>query len=94
MIGRRLRSTRGRVGITALVSFGLVGLVVFVVLDRSGLIARAQTAWDTHLILNEQGRLTAQLSAGQAATPTDGQVRTIFVPAGSVVGISPSDYEV
>ena len=94
MIGRRLRSSRGRVGITALVSFGLFGLVVFVVLDRSCLIARAQTAWDTHLILNEQGRLTAQLSAGQAATPTDGQVRTIFVPAGSVVGISPSDYEV
>ncbi len=94
MIGQRLRSTRGRVGLVTLVTFAVVGLVVFAALDRSGVIVRVQDYLENELIRDEEARLTEQLATTGVATPRNDQVRTIIVPAGSVVGFDTFDTEV
>ncbi len=94
MIGRRLRSTRGRVAVMTLVTFSLIGLILLAILDRSGLIFRVQDFRERDLISQEEARLLDEIAATGTATARDGQVRTIIVPAGSVLGFESFDFEV
>ena len=94
MIGRRLRSTRGRVAAVTLVTFSLVGLLLFAVLDRSGLVERLQEVREGDLVDQERGRLSEELATTGTVTPREGQVRTLVVPPGSVVGFFSFDTEV
>ena len=94
MTGRRLRSTRGRVAVMTLVTFALIGLILLTILDRSGLIFRVQDFRERDLIDQEEARLMDEIAATGTATLGNGQVRTIIVPAGSVLGFEPFNSEV
>ncbi len=94
MIGRRLRSTRGRVAFVTLLTFLTVGIVLFEVLRFSGIVDRVQDLREGDLIDQEEARLRDELAATGTAIPRNGQVRTLIVPAGSVVGVASYDTEV
>ncbi len=94
MIGRRLRSTRGRIAVVTLLTFSLVGLALFTVLDLTGIIDRAQEMQENTLLNHEQERIADELATTGTVQPHEGQVRTIVVPAGSVVGIDSFPVEV
>lgn len=94
MIGRRLRSTRGRVAVVTLVTLLLVGLVLFTAMDRTSIIDRVQAIREATLLDQERGRILEELETTGTATAKEGQVRVLIVPAGSVVGFAPFDTEV
>ena len=77
-----------------LVTFAVIGLILLTILDRSGLIFRVQDFRERDLINQEEARLMDEIAATGTATPGNGQVRTIIVPAGSVLGFEPFDTEV
>ena len=87
MLRRRLRSTRGRVAAVTLVTFMLVGSVLFTVMDRSSIIGQVQDLRESDLIDQAESRILAQQEATGTATPKEGQVRVLIVPAGSVAGL-------
>lgn len=94
MSGRLLRSTRGRVAIVTLITFSLIGLLLFTVLDFTSIIDRVQALREAVLLDEESSRIATELETTGSVEPRDGQVRTIVVPTGSVAGLDPFDSEV
>lgn len=94
MMGRRLRSTRGRVAVVTLVTFSMLGLVLLSILDRAGIIDRVQEIRESDLIDQERDRILEELETTGTTTPRDGQVRVLVVPGDSVVGFQSFDTEV
>lgn len=93
MNGRLFRSTRGRVGIITLVTFSVVGLIMFAVLDFTGVIGSYQDVRDNSLLTAEDSRIAQEIQESGSVEPRTGKVRTIIVNADRVVGLDPLNYE-
>ncbi len=94
MSALHVRSIRRRVAVTTLVTFSVLGLLLFAIVDSTGIVAKAQDLREESFINREKARITAEIAATGTALPRDGQVRTLIVPADSVVGADPTDFEV
>ncbi len=93
MTGRVFRSTRGRVGIITLVTFSVVGVIPYSVLNLSGIIGRYQDLRDRALLMAEDSRISEELRETGAVEARSDKVRTIIVDAENVAGLDPFNFE-